>query len=107
MVYVFPVTTLSNEKNPNELDVAVRIIPPESVIEMVAFRKPRPSDVKTRPSTVASVGVGVGVGVGVAVGVGVGLDGGDGVGVVNATEVQMMVDVIVSPPLSRAVSVIV
>ena len=102
---MFPVTTLSNEKNPNELDVAVRTMPPESVIETVAFRNPRPSDVKTRPSTVASVGVGVGVGV--AVGVGVGLDAGDGVGVVSGAEVQMMVDVVVIPPLSRAVSVIV
>ena len=78
-------------------------MPLESVIETVAFRNPRPSDVKTRPSTVA----GVGVGVGVAVRVGVGLDAGDGVGVVSGAEVQMMVDVVVSPPLSRAVSVIV
>ena len=82
-------------------------MPLESVMETVAFRNPRPSDVKTRPSTVASVGVGVGVGVGVAVGVGVGLDAGDGVGVVSGAEVQMMVDVVVSPPLSRVVSVIV
>ena len=78
-------------------------MPLESVMETVAFRNPRPSDVKTRPSSVASVGGGVGV----AVGVGVGLDAGDGVGVVNATEVQMKVNVVVSPPLSRAVRVIV
>ena len=63
-VYVPPVLTLSNEKKPNELVVVVRLTPFESVIDIVAFRRPRPSDVSTLPSTVARVGVGVGVGVG-------------------------------------------
>ena len=73
-VYAAPVLTLSNEKKPNELVVASRVTFCESVIETVAFRSPRLSDVSTLPSTVANAGVGVGVGVGVAVGVGVGAD---------------------------------
>lgn len=45
-----------NEKKPNELVVAVRAAPSESVIETVAFRSPRLSDVNPRPSTVTRGG---------------------------------------------------
>ena len=45
-----------NEKKPNELVVAVRVAPSESVIETVAFRSPRLSDVNPRPSTVTRGG---------------------------------------------------
>ena len=87
-VYVFPVLTFANEKKPKELVVAVcKTTPWESVIDTVAFRRPRPSDVSTFPSTVASVGVGLGVGVGVGVSVGVGV--GVGVGVDETTRLTL------------------
>ena len=49
---------MSKEKKPNELAVAVRTPPCELVSDTVAFRKPLPSDVTTRPSRVA-IGGGV------------------------------------------------
>ena len=52
-VYGCPVATSANEKKPNELVVAVRTTPFESVIDTVAFRSPRESGVRTRPETVA------------------------------------------------------
>ena len=71
--YACPVMTFAKEKKPKELVVAVcNTTPWESVIETVALRRPRLSDVNTFPSTVTSDGIGVGVGVGVRVGVGVG-----------------------------------
>ena len=57
IVYVWPVATLSNEKKPNELVVAILLKPMESVIDTVALRRPRPSDVSALPFTVASVSV--------------------------------------------------
>ena len=57
-VYACPVATLSNEKKPNELVVAVRTTPLESVIETVAFRRPRKSEVTIRPETVTGVPLG-------------------------------------------------
>lgn len=71
-----PAVTLSNEYNPNELVVAIRLTPCESVSDTTTFRTPRPSGVVTRPDTdavVIGVGDGDGVGVGVIVGVGVGV----------------------------------
>ena len=79
-VYCCPIATLSNEKKPNELVVAVRTALFASVIVTIVFRSPLPSDVNTRPETVAVVD-GVGVGVGETVGVGVGVAEGVGVGV--------------------------
>lgn len=81
----WPKPTFWNVYDPNELVVAVRLTPSESVIETTALRMPRPSGVNTRPETVAPVGVGVGVGVEIGVGEGVatgeGLATGVGVGV--------------------------
>ena len=57
IVYVWPVATLSNEKKPNELVVAILLKPRESVIDTVELRRPRPSDVSALPFTVASVSV--------------------------------------------------
>ena len=61
--------------------MTVRTTAFEPVIETVAFRKPRPSGVRTLPETVA-------------------LDAVD-------AAMQVIVAIVVSPPLSRAVSVIV
>ena len=58
-MYVLPVLTLSNEKKPNELVVVDWLTPFEPVIDIVALRTPRPSDVRTRPDTVAFDEVGV------------------------------------------------
>src|SRR5438309_5463527 len=69
-VYCCPVGTLSNKKKPNELVVVVRTTLFESVIEMVALRRPLISDVTALPETVTVFTNGVGDGVGVTVGVG-------------------------------------